>query len=129
MSILVSAVDDRWRPAAHPASEVGGLLDRPPTGEAHRSESNFLPLWPRSRELRHHGERRGGQNLPRVLPLESKQTLCEVSINVIYLLDLCFLLSFVPFSIITLSQQWIHLWALWFSLCVWRKRRTSCGSY
>lgn len=72
VSILVSAFDDRWRPAAHPPFKVGGLLDRPPSGEACRCESHLVPLWPRYRELRHHGERWRGQNLPRVLPLTSK---------------------------------------------------------
>lgn len=72
VSILVSASNDRWRPTAHPPFQVGGLLDRPPSGEAGRYESHLFSPWPQFRELRHHGERQRSQNLPKVLPLTSK---------------------------------------------------------
>lgn len=51
VSVLVSAFNDRWRAAAHPAIESGGLLDRPPAGEDCRCESHLFPLWLWSREL------------------------------------------------------------------------------
>lgn len=33
------------------------------------------------------------------------------------------------FSTITHSQQWIHVWGLWFSLSAWRTRKTGCEWY
>lgn len=72
VSTLVSAINDRWRPPTHHPFQVRRLLDRPPSGEGCGCESHLFPLWPCTRELRHHGKRQRGQNLPRVLLLTSK---------------------------------------------------------
>lgn len=68
VSVLVSGFE-RWRPAACSPIGVGGLLGRPPFGEAGGRESHFLPARPPSRALRYPGARRRGQELPHVLPL------------------------------------------------------------
>lgn len=124
LSVLVSGFDSRWRPAACSPIGVGGLLDRPPFGEAGGCESHFLPAWPPSRVLRYHGARRRGQDLPHVLPLACESRSQR---NRLFVLRWRFHSVLSPSSTITRSQRRIPAWGLWFYLCVWRRRRTGCG--
>lgn len=126
MSILVSGFDIWRRSAACSPIGVGGLLDRPPFGEAGGCESHFLPAWPPSRALRYHGARRRGQDLPHVLPLACES---HSQRNTLFVLYWRFHSVLFPSSTITRSQPQILAWGLWFYLCVWRRRTTGCGWY
>lgn len=123
VSVVVSGFDIRRRPATCSPIGVGGLLDRPPLGEAGGCESHFLP-WPPSRALRYHGAGRRGQDLPHVLPLACES---HSQRNTLFVLYRCVHSVLCPSSTITRSQRQILAWGLWFYPCVWRRRRTGCG--